>query len=421
MPSVYTTSTPATEGVLILRITKKFVDTVEIPPPNASGGKTQKFYRDSQIPGFALRVTSGGVKSFIVEKRINGKVKRITLGRFGNLTAEQARLEAIKLTGEVAMGIDPIAEKRAKEAKSVTLIQAFDDYFLARNTLSESTIKDYKRSINGYFSDWQNKALLDISKDMVEKRYRLLGKNSPARANNALRVLRAIFNHAMKKYDDAKGNPIIMFNPVGRISDTRAWFPVKRRQTFIKNHQLADWYNATLQLNAETTRDYLHLVLFTGLRKSEASGLRWDAVDFNDKTLTINETKNHEIHTLPLSDFLEDLLKRRYEEKTNDYVFPSNSEAGHLKEPKTAVKRVCELSGVTFALHDLRRTFITIAESLDIPAYALKRLMNHKDPNDVTAGYIISDINRLRVPMQKITDFIFENLFTKSPSKDISL
>ena len=52
------------------------------------------------------------------------------------------------------------------------------------------------------------------------------------------------------------------------------------------------------------------------------------------------------------------------------------------------------------------QTFITIAESLDIPGYALKRLMNHKDPNDVTAGYIISDVERLREPMQSITDFI---------------
>ena len=397
-----------------MRINKKFVDTVSTPERTASGGKSQKLYRDSQIPGFALRVTSGGVKSFIVEKRINGKVKRITLGRYGNLTAEQARLEAMKLTSEIARGIDPIAEKRAKEAKTVTLIEAFDDYFLSRTNLKESTIKDYRRSINGYFSDWQSKALLDITKDMVEQRFRLLGKKSPARANNAMRVLRAIFNHAMKKYDDAKGNRIIMFNPVDRISDTRAWLPVKRRQTFIKNHQLASWYQGTLQLSAVTTREYLHLVLFTGLRKSEAAGLRWDAVDFDDKTLTINETKNHEIHTLPLSDFLEELLRRRYENKINDFVFPSHSVVGHLKEPKTAVQKVSDLSGVKFSLHDLRRTFITIAESLDIPAYALKRLMNHKDPNDVTAGYIISDINRLREPMQKITTFIQEYIQGKN-------
>ena len=397
-----------------MRITKKFVDTVPTPECTATGGKTQKFYRDEQVPGFALRVTSGGVKSFIMEKRINGKNKRITIGRYGNLTTEQARLEAKKLTGEVAMGKDPIAEKKAKEAKSVTLNQAFNDYLLARKNLSETTIKDYKRAVDGALSDWQNKALLDITKDMVEARHRLLGKRSHARANNTMRVLRAIFNLAKTKYEYTKGQSIILYNPVDRISDTRAWYKVERRRTLIKPHQHNAWYQGTLQLNTTSTRDYLHLLLLTGLRRSEASRLRWDEVDFIEKTLTITQTKNHEIHTLPLSDFLENLLKSRFENKTNEYIFPSNSKRGNLIEPKKAVQKVSEQSGVRFTLHDLRRTFITIAESLDIPAYALKRLLNHKDPSDVTAGDIVSDVNRLRVPMEKISNFIIENISNDS-------
>ncbi|MFX8543023.1 hypothetical protein ABTM06_20225, partial [Acinetobacter baumannii] len=55
-----------------------------------------------------------------------------------------------------------------------------------------------------------------------------------------------------------------------------------------------------------------------------------------------------------------------------------------------------------------RRTFITIAESLDISAYALKRLLNHKMTNDVTAGYIVTDFERLRKPMQEITDHLLK-------------
>ncbi len=58
----------------------------------------------------------------------------------------------------------------------------------------------------------------------------------------------------------------------------------------------------------------------------------------------------------------------------------------------------------------MRRTFITIAESLDIPAYALKRLMNHKMSNDVTAGYIIVDVERLRKPMQFVTDYVLKGM-----------
>ena len=52
------------------------------------------------------------------------------------------------------------------------------------------------------------------------------------------------------------------------------------------------------------------------------------------------------------------------------------------------------LSGVPFTLHDLRRTFITIAESLELSQYAIKHLVNHKTPNDVTAGYIIIAYSR---------------------------
>lgn len=389
-----------------MRITKSFVDKVPFPPPTTEGKATQAFYRDSAIPGFGLRVTSGGAKSFIAEKRIHGKVKRMTIGRYGNLTVEQARKEAMQLLGQVATGKDPIAEKKAQQAKSTTLHEAFDDYLATRKDLRPSTIHDYRRNINGPLADWKDKPLAEITKDMVEARHRQLGQKSQARANNAMRLLRALFNHARKKYEDAHGNPIILVNPVDRLSDNRAWYKVKRRQTLIKAHQLSDWYQATLQINNETTRDYLHFLLFTGLRRSEASRLPWADVDFGDRTFTIRETKNHQTHTLPMSNFLYALLERRHEAQSNPFVFPSDSKRGYLIEPRTAIERVTTLSGVPFTLHDLRRTFITIAEALDIPGYALKRLLNHKDPNDMTAGYIVSDVERLRGPMQQITDFI---------------
>lgn len=120
------------------------------------------------------------------------------------------------------------------------------------------------------------------------------------------------------------------------------------------------------------------------------------------------KTKNNESHTLPLSDFLYDLLVARHQKKINDYVFPGTGAAGHIIEPRKQMANVTKASGVHFTVHDLRRTFITIAESLDISAYALKRLMNHKMSNDVTAGYIITDVERLRKPMQLITDYFLK-------------
>ena len=81
-----------------------------------------------------------------------------------------------------------------------------------------------------------------------------------------------------------------------------------------------------------------------------------------------------------------------------------------MDDPNKQMKLVIETSRVTFTPHDLRRTFITVAESLDISAYALKRLANHKMANDVTAGYIIGDAERLRIPMQRITDYLLTHL-----------
>lgn len=153
------------------------------------------------------------------------------------------------------------------------------------------------------------------------------------------------------------------------------------------------------------------LLLFTGLRRQEAAQLTWNQIDFAGKTLKVIDTKNHLDHSLPLSDYLYNLLLNRHQTSTSLYVFPSNSQGGYIIEPRRQIAKVIQNSNVTFTIHDLRRTFITIAESLDISAYAVKRLLNHKMTSDVTAGYIMNDVERLRKPMQ---------LSSKIPSLNIS-
>ena len=81
------------------------------------------------------------------------------------------------------------------------------------------------------------------------------------------------------------------------------------------------------------------------------------------------------------------------------------------------MQRVIKASGVPFMLHDLRRTFITVAESLDLSYYAIKRLVNHKLTGDVTAGYVVANGGRLREPMQRITDRLLE--FTETEDRVI--
>ncbi len=163
---------------------------------------------------------------------------------------------------------------------------------------------------------------------------------------------------------------------------------LKPRKDFIKRHQLPRWYKAVTKLKNPVIRDFLLLCLFTGLRRTEATQLRWADIDMEGKTLRIppERTKNHEEHVLPLSDFLCKLLDERIRQVGNPFVFPGKGGTGHLIEMKRAITNVTKASGVTFKTHYLRRTFITIAEGIDIPHYALKKLLNHKT-NDSTSSY----------------------------------
>jgi integrase len=392
-----------------MRINKSNVDNLPIPVATQEGKTAQKRYYDDNLKGFGVRVTSGGTKAFFVEKLINKKLCRITLGRCPPMSAEMARGKALEMLGQIAMGIDPVAEKRAAEMRQVTLQDVFNDYIQTRKDLKPSTVINYRQILTKAFVKWANKPLLSISKDKIAKHHEKLGEShGEAYANLAMRVLRALFNFAAGQYEDSQGKSLITENPVKRLSQTRAWYRVERRQTFIKAHELAPWHKALDQLSNPILKDYLLLVLFTGLRRQEAATLRWDQVDLVAKTLTIIETKNRESHTLPLSDFLYELLTQRKASRSNDYVFPGTGISGHIVEPRKQMAKVTALSDIQFTVHDLRRTFITIAESLDIPAYALKRLLNHKMANDVTAGYIVADVERLRKPMQLITDYILK-------------
>lgn len=411
----------------IMKITKLVVDKLPIPPAVVKNRTVQKRYYDDILKGFGIRVTSGGSKSFFIEKLISRKLRRITIGRYPALTVELARKQAQKLLGEIAMGIDPIAERKEQKAKSITLKETFDAYLIARKDLKPLTILDYQRLMKQVFSDWQNKLLLDITKDMVAKRHREFGERSKARSNSAMRLLRALFNFAAGEYEDSQGRSLIHENPVKRLSHTRAWYRIDRKQTVIKPHELPAWFQAVIEVKDERStgkssilRDYFLLLLFTGLRRQEAIELTWDRVDLKAKTITITDTKNHHTHVLPLSDFLLDLFKNRLAESGADsrFVFPGDGKTGYNVEPRKVMKKIIAQSSVSFTLHDLRRTFITVAESLDIPAYALKRLLNHKMTQDVTAGYIVMDVERLRLPMQKITDQLLMLAKVKKPEKD---
>ncbi len=405
--------------------TVKQIDVLPIP----SKGKRSIYY-DGDVKGLALRLTSTGTKTFLTIKRVNGKKVFTTLGHYPSMTIQQARKQARTILNIISDGINPNNKAKEDKLKKITLNQVLEDYITSRGTnLKTNTTTNYLYTFNGYLKDWGNKELLNISRDMVEKRHRKITKKSPTRANTTMRLLRALFNYAIGEYEDAKSNPIILHNPVSRLSHIKAWNRETRKQTIIKTHELKTWWNAIQELpthelntrniygtnkkqpnNSQIAKDFFTFVLMTGLRRREASTLMWTNIDFKNKGLTIENTKNHETHTLPLTDYLIALLKQRKANTDSPFVFEGDDLNKPINTLQKQVVKARTISGIYFSIHDLRRTFITIAESLSIREYTLKRLMNHKNTRDVTAGYIIKEIESLRQPMEKISNFILEQV-----------
>ena len=198
-------------------------------------------------------------------------------------------------------------------------------------------------------------------------------------------------------------------------SQTRKfWNDEGRRTNWIKPEYLKKWWTATEQLpdeysgNGELARDYLQFVLLSGLRRREATSLRWEHIDFITKSFKILDTKNHVPLELPCSSYMMSILTRR---KTLSDKGPFV-----LNEPKKFVARVRAESGVHFTVHDLRRSFITYAETLDLGIYTIKALVNHSVGNsrDVTEGYLQLSTHRLRGPMEKISTYVLNHVESKS-------
>jgi integrase len=415
------------------RLTKSSIHTLEGPRRG-----NQVLHQDREQDGLAVRVTANGARSFVVDRNTSRGRIRITLGPAGTdtLTVPQAREKARIAIGLIGQGYtrEQIEERLARAEDRVppgamTLDQVLDRYMKRRkHRLSERTRSDYRQLMDTHLADWKDRPIELLDDEAVVAKFHSI--KSPSRANYTMRLLRALFRSAMKVKDD-EGRPIINENPVAALTDEGLWHETPPRRDVIKLHEFPAWWKGVNALaeegNTEATReangrfsegttspngrpdvvaDYLRFLLLTGLRRNEAAHLTWADVDMKGRTVSIAQTKNRQPHTLPTSDYLLDLLQRRLEAKTSEYVFPGRK--GPLAEPKKQIEKVVAASGVAFSSHTLRRTFATIAESLDIPYFALKRLLNHKTQDVTGQHYTVITVERLREPMQKITDFILK-------------
>lgn len=388
---------------MTIKLNAKTLQSLPVP---ATG---QAFYWDAAMPGFGVRVTPSGNRTFVVQGRVAGKTRRVTLGPSTTLTADEARRRAKAALGAMAGGKDLNAEKAELRAKSITLREALDCYLTGRN-LKPATARHVGYVVGHYFAGWLPREVQSLTPAMMVARFdKLTDESGPATANLAARYLRSVLNHARIATAKADGTATLPPNPVGRLSDLRRWHRPVRKQTVLRPGEFAAFFKtldameADPSLSARTFARYAALLVRTGLRRGEATGLRWCDVDLTENTLTIADPKNHRPHVLPITPQIRRLLEAQLAERTGDFVFWQPGPRGSVADPRKSWDRLCSTARVQITAHDLRRAFASLADRLDLSAFALTRLLNHRGAeSNVTQGYIVSDVERLREPMSRI-------------------
>jgi integrase len=259
-------------------------------------------------------------------------------------------------------------------------------------------------------SSWLDRPLREIDGDMVEDRHRAIaaaiskgrGSDGIVTANVAMRTFRTLYNFAAERTSDLPPNPVRRLR--------RQWFAEPKRETVVPEEKMAAFYKAVCALPHPVQRDYLLMLMFTGMRRTECASLQWSDIDLAKRVIKVQaaNTKSGKKLDLPMSDFVHDLLVARRSLGNSGFVFPGKSAGKFIIGTTAPLRAVGKVTGVQVSAHDLRRGFITIAESTDISVMALKALVNHTLGSGITEGYVQMRIERLREPVQRVANRIRE-------------
>ncbi len=384
-------------------------------------------YKDDKDRGFILRVTNKGAKSYLVRARIKGGDNiAFTIGKHGSghaktFTADGARKRANEIMGQMKNGIDPrqvLKDAKAKAAeeaaieqsvlknKELTLRAALADYRKNNHDAKDSTKKNYESVLANHAGDWLDLPMSEISPEMVLERYSEKLKTCKASAMAPFKIMSSLFNSALKEQEELPASErVLTRNPVRVLSrKVKKWRKITPRTDRIQPENLPAWFAVVTSLPSNTYRTFFVMALVTGCRKSELLNLRWSTdIDFDNKTFTARDTKNHTDHTLPITPFVERLLRNL--PRTSDYVLPGQN-GGRATSVNNWADEVAERSGVEFTPHALRRTFANMAEDAGIGYGQLQAILNHK-PTDVTGkSYLLKDPKRMREPLEKAERYI---------------
>lgn len=348
---------------------------------------------DLQLPGFGVRVTESGRKTWFVRYRIAGKQRRFKLGHFPDMSLSEAREEAREKLGQAVRGDDPKVTRQVREEKQIVTVRTMADAYIEKHA------KRKKRS-------WQKDAAMlkqdvlpiigNLHPDKVEQAHivdtcdRIITRGCPTQANRVFEVVRKMFNWGRGTY--LRISPCYgMAKPAKERPRARDLQPDEIRtiwQRIESGGVLPDGRSVTM---LEGTRIALKLLLLTGQRVGEVTQAPKAEFNLVEHIWTIpgERTKNQRLHRLPLPDASWKLIERAIElSGQSEWLFPSpvRSRKGQAAGSKPigatsmnhALSKVIKTSGVSDVRpHDFREVVATSMAALGVSDIHIDAVQNH--------------------------------------------
>lgn len=370
--------------------------------------------------GFGVRVTAGGARAWIAERRVDGKSVRRTLGKAAGaatISARTARDLQLDVSSELQKGTDRLDVKRekrkAEKIDALTLDAAVRGYVTSKRrtkdglVLKPRTQADYtamverggttktgKPTLPGALHSLAGKALHKITGDDIRRLHASLESRGPRRQAYALQVLRAVLRYQ---------GVVIVGDPLSPATAGAARVRLattKGNPTPIPPERLGAWWRAAGGV-ATVGADQLKFQLLTGCRPGEAASILVRDFDVTGERVVLHDTKNRADHTLILSKQAAGIAYWHAQGKKPGQPLFGVADAG---KSMGVINMAAEVEGIT--AHKLRHTFASIAAEL-VPAFTLRRMLNHTSGGDTAAlHYVKVSHAQLRAGWQAVADFI---------------
>lgn len=331
--------------------------------------KTKRLsYVDALCPGLHVRVSPKGIRTFSVLTRFEGRLLRVTIGRFPRWSVAQARAEARRLLQSFDGGLDPRPEPVVVQLSYENLVEEYDRRHLQPNTRSADYIRANLRHV-GLAALFGRPATAITKREFAEAIDGIVRQGRPQSALNVLRNLKMMYNWAVDM-------DVVATNPCDRIRP-----PAKtvERDRVLADAEIVAVWRAIQQLPYPYRQMYAMWFL-SGQRRSEVATMRWCDISGNVWTIPREVVKKDRPHTVPLSPMAMEILKSTYSFGPDSYVFTTSGGKAPSSNFHKIKREVDRLSGVKgWTIHDIRRTVRSKMAELRIPREIARKVLNHED------------------------------------------